>query len=117
MDIGKKIKVLRAKKGVSQQELADAINKTRALVSHIEVTSKVNYYTLREISEALEVTVDYFTDDVTINVINESKTSYSTLADRISKLERENDLLSEIVANQKEIILQLKEKMKPVKKK
>ena len=69
MNIGKKIKVLRAEKGVSQQQLADLINKTRTLISHIEVTSKVNFYTLNEISSALGVPVSYFTDDNFDNLI------------------------------------------------
>ena len=116
MNIGKKIKVLRAEKGMSQQELADLINKTRALISHIEVTSKVNYFTLREISEALDVSVDYFTEDLSQDVLNESKNDYSSLSERVTKVERENVLLNEIISNQKEIIIQLKDKLKAVKK-
>lgn len=113
MDIGKKIKVLRAEKGISQQELADLINKTRTLISHIEVTSKVNFFTLTEIANALNVTVSYFTDDFTSeNVLKEQGVDYSKLSERIKKVERENELLSEIILNQKEIITQLKDKLK-----
>ncbi|NQX96903.1 MAG: helix-turn-helix transcriptional regulator [Flavobacteriales bacterium] len=113
MDIGKKIKVLRAKKGISQQELADLINKTRTLISHIEVTSKVNFFTLTEIANALGVTVPYFTDDFTSsNIVQEDAVNYSTLSERVKKIERENELLNEIIQNQKEIISQLKEKIK-----
>jgi transcriptional regulator with XRE-family HTH domain len=116
MNIGKKIKILRAEKGMSQQELADLINKTRALISHIEVTSKVNYFTLREISEALDMSVDYFTEDLSQDVLNESKNDYSSLSERVTKVERENVLLNEIISNQKEIIIQLKDKLKAFKK-
>lgn len=112
MNIGKKIKVLRAKKGLSQQELADLINKTRALISHIEVTSKVNFYTLNEIANVLDVSTSYFTDDLTPNdIVKETSTEYSTLYERIEKVERENELLNEIIENQKEIIKQLKDKL------
>lgn len=112
MDIGKKIKILRAQKGISQQQLADLINKTRTLISHIEVTSKVNFFTLTEIAIALDVTVAYFTDDFTsVNVVKETSAGYSTLAEKIEQLERENELLNEIIQNQKEIIAQLKEKL------
>ena len=109
MDVGKKIKILREKKGISQQQLADLINKTRTLISHIEVTSKVNFYTLNEISKALGVPVSYFTDDNYANqILEDPKESYIDLADKVKKLERENELLIEIVANLKEIIQQLK---------
>ncbi|MCO6500868.1 MAG: helix-turn-helix domain-containing protein [Vicingus serpentipes] len=112
MDIGKKIKVLRAQKGISQQELADSINKTRTLISHIEVTSKVNYYTLTEIANAIDVTLAYFTEEPSNNkIVNEEKVEYASLAKKIEKLERENELLNEIIQNQKEIITQLKDKL------
>lgn len=111
MDLGKKIKVLRAQKGISQQQLADKINKTRALISHIELTSKVNYYTLTEIAKALNVSISYFDNqDRKTNVANESEGSYSNFSIRIEQLEKENALLTEIVKNQKELIEQLKKK-------
>ncbi len=116
MEIGKKIKVLRAEKSISQQELADLINKTRALISHIEVTSKVNFYTLTEIANVLGVSVAYFTEDnLNKNTTNEDQSNYSSLAERITKVERENELLNEIIENQKEIISQLKDKLNQVK--
>lgn len=111
MDIGKKIKILRAEKGISQQELADLINKTRTLISHIEVTSKVNFYTLTEIANALSVETSYFTDDYTKNIVNEKREDYSNLSERLKKVERENELLNEIIQNQKEIIAQLKDRI------
>lgn len=112
MNIGQKIKVLRAERGISQQKLADLINKTRTLVSHVEVTSKVNFYTLTEIANVLGVSVSHFTDEsVYENIAKENKEEYSSLSDKIKKLERENELLNEIIQNQKEIITQLKEKL------
>ncbi len=89
------------------------MNKTRTLISHIEVTSKVNFYTLTEIANALEVEVAHFTTDYTDeNMVNEDGSAYSVLTDKIEKIERENELLNEIIENQKEIIAQLKDKLK-----
>jgi len=97
---------------IKTEKLADLINKTRTLVSHIEVTSKVNFYTLTEIANVLGVSVSHFTDESDYkNIAKESKEEYSNLSDKIKKLERENELLSEIIQNQKEIITQLKEKL------
>jgi transcriptional regulator with XRE-family HTH domain len=119
MNIGKKMKILRAEKGISQQQLADSINKTRALISHIEVTSKVNYYTLNEIAKSLNVSVDYFIDGLHNEILNEGKIDYASLSKRFNNVERENQLLNEIIinqketiSNQKEIIVQLKDKLK-----
>lgn len=112
MDIGKKIKVLRAKKGLNQQQLADLINKTRTLISHIEVTSKVNFYTLTEIAHALDVPVSYFTDkEHSENIVEETTADYSNLSEKVEKLTHEIELLNEIILNQKELIFQLKEKL------
>ena len=111
MNIGQKIKILRAKKGLNQQGLADRINKTRTLISHIERTSKANYYTLCEIAKVLEVPVTHFTEDNDLEIMEEGQTAYFNLAEKVKKLERENQLLNEIVDNQKEIIQQLKEKL------
>ena len=109
MSIGKKIKVLRAEKGISQEELAVLINKTRALISHIEITSKVNFYTLTELANVFNVPVSYFTEDLnSLNMVKEDRKEYASLPEKLKKLERENELLNEIIQNQKEIIAQLK---------
>lgn len=55
MHLGLKIKLARVAKGFTQNDLAVKINKTRPLISHIEQTGKVNYYTLRSICDALEI--------------------------------------------------------------
>ena len=41
MHIGNKIKQLRTLKGINQQELADKVFKTRALVSYIKIQEKL----------------------------------------------------------------------------
>ena len=117
MEIGKKIKILRAEKGISQQQLADSINKTRALISHIEVTSKVNYYTLNEISNSLNVSVDYFTDSFNNKILNDGKNDYVSLTKHLCNIERENELLKEIITNQRETISNQKENIAHLKDK
>jgi len=111
MEIGKKIKVLRTEKGLNQDQLAEKISRTRTLISHIERTSKVNYYTLNEIAAVLDVPVTYFTDEnYELNTIEEAQEKYNVLSEKVKMLERENELLSEIVDNQKQIINDLKQK-------
>ena len=60
MYIGKKIKLLRTMRGLTQEELAKKINKTRALVSYSEQTGKINHYTLQAILKALGVSEEEF---------------------------------------------------------
>jgi transcriptional regulator with XRE-family HTH domain len=56
MHIGLKIKLARIAKGLTQQDLADKIFKTRPLVSYIEQTGIVNSRTLEEINSVLDMT-------------------------------------------------------------
>lgn len=51
--LGQKIKRLRAFKGMTQEELANALGKTRSLVSYFERTGNINTYTLQEITSIL----------------------------------------------------------------
>lgn len=51
--IGEKLKRLRAFRGMTQEELANAIGKTRSLVSYFERTGSVNKLTLQEIAAVL----------------------------------------------------------------
>jgi transcriptional regulator with XRE-family HTH domain len=86
MHLGLKIKFARMVKGITQAELAEKINKTRALVSHIEQSGQVNYFTLSAIATALEVNFD----DVAPDMINEPTAAY-----KISRKKKEfsfNDL-------------------------
>ena len=56
MHIGLKIKLARIAQGLTQQDLADKIFKTRPLVSYIEQTGIVNTRTLEEIKSVLDMT-------------------------------------------------------------
>ena len=86
MHLGLKIKFARMVKGITQAELAEKINKTRALVSHIEQSGQVNYFTLSAIATALEVNFD----DVAPDMVSEPAVAY-----KISRKKKEfsfNDL-------------------------
>ena len=58
MNVGKSIRKHRQLADLTQEELATKIKKTPALVSHIEQTGKVNYYTLQAIAKVLGTTVE-----------------------------------------------------------
>lgn len=58
MHIGDQIKRARMMKGLTQQQLADKIHKTRPLISSIEQTGKVNIYTLKQICEVLGIDIE-----------------------------------------------------------
>ena len=95
MHSGKKIKLLRNLKNISQEQLGEKINKTRALVSHIEQSGKVNHYTLTSILKVLNI---------------------SHTLDKIEYLQKENDLLKNLVDSQKKLIEALGEKRNRRKK-
>ena len=120
MHLGFKIKVARIAKGFTQQDLADKINKTRPLISHIEQTGKVNSYTLTKICKALQI--DTFTLE---NMVNEKGMPYFSgkegdpgfYKEEIKRLNGEIELLKELISSQKEVIISLREKLTRKKKK
>ena len=54
--LGEKIKRLRSYRGMTQEELATGIGKTRSLISFLERTGSINKYTLSEIARVLNTT-------------------------------------------------------------
>lgn len=113
MHLGKKIKLARVSKSLTQQELADLIHKTRPLISHIEQTGKVNPYTLHEICKVLDLDIANLNFD--FGLVNESgETNYRT---ELESLRTENRLLlqeintlRDLVASQKHLIELLQQK-------
>ncbi|MFZ5554688.1 MAG: helix-turn-helix domain-containing protein [Bacteroidota bacterium] len=110
MHLGLKIKIVRIARGLSQQELADLIHKTRPLISHIEQTGNVNERTYEAICKALKVSPDEVE-----HFVSEPKYSYKgkknlsdELKDEISTLRDEIKALRDIIQSQKEIIEMLK---------
>lgn len=109
MHIGKKIKVVRIYKGISQEELADKIDRTRALVAHIEQSGKVNTNTLENIIRVLGVTKDElenfgeksYTDPAELEAM---QNKLNMLEERLQNYQNENKILKELLQSQKKII-------------
>lgn len=60
-EIGKKIKILRKTRGLTQQQLADKLNVKRATISNYEIGRRSPHIKeLESIAEALGVGLDYF---------------------------------------------------------
>ncbi len=112
MHKGLKIKLARISKGLTQEELAEKIDKTRPLVSSIEQSGQGNYYTLKKICEVLELDIETLE-----NELNEPAKGYKGLnANNLQKennrLEKELHLYQELCESQKENILSLKAQLK-----
>ncbi len=117
MQTGKKIKLLRAIKGLSQEQLADKIGRTRALISHVEQTGKVNYDTLTLILKVLSISKqefdDFEQDNLKLNATKEYQSvtkEMQTLQDRLESCQKENTILKELVETQKDLIAMLKQR-------
>jgi transcriptional regulator with XRE-family HTH domain len=110
MHIGKKIKVVRVKMGMTQEDLAEKIGKTRPLISQIENTGKVKNNTLREICKVLDIDLN----DPEFHAFFEEREVYEktpkTNGKDVEAMERELKTLRELIAAQKEIIAHLKNK-------
>jgi transcriptional regulator with XRE-family HTH domain len=116
MHRGLRIKMARLAKGLTQQELAAKIHKTRPLISHIEQTGKVHPYTLKKIVEELDLTEN------DIYHVNENEKEYRKRAENMAResqnadgllrivdiLERENEALRKLVKLQDEVIESLR---------
>lgn len=106
MHLGEKIKLARVNRGYTQQELADGIGRTRALLSHIEQTGKVNYHTLNAISKFLKLTTEdiELIDKKQIFVKPKSVTENDLLKQEITALKNEIELLKELLETKDKVI-------------
>ena len=91
--------------GLSQGDLAEKINKTRPLISHIESTGKVNSYTLQKICKVLNLEAE--------DLLNEGDELYVNKKDlrlkrELIQMQEKIDILEELVRSQREIINNLK---------
>lgn len=60
-EIGKKIKILRKTRGLTQEQLAEKVNVKRATISNYEIGRRSPHIKeLEDISEALGVNLEYF---------------------------------------------------------
>ena len=69
IDINNKIKIYRAIKNISQQELADALGVTQQTISRIEKLGTTNLITAREIADYFGVGIDdiFLNKNTTLN--------------------------------------------------
>ncbi len=109
MHLGKKIRKARINKDITQDQLANKIGRTRALISHIEQTGKVNHYTLAAIAKSLSLTIDdiEFIDEKQTVTTKKQILENDTLRNEIGNLKKENALLKEFVESQKKLIATL----------
>ena len=98
---GHKLKRIRSIHGMSQEELASAIGKTRSLISHLETSGNINKYTLQEIAAALKIdtaTIENFKLEQ-LSVINDNNENNDYGKLEIKKLK---DEIKELKATVKE---------------
>ncbi|MFN8267345.1 MAG: helix-turn-helix transcriptional regulator [Chitinophagales bacterium] len=113
--LGKKIKKIRAFNGMTQEELALAINKTRSMVSHIERTGEANYYTLKEIARVLNLPLEKLqdnedTNELILNKVSAPQKNLITDTELIQQLKQEIKFLKDTIVQQQKLIFQLTKK-------
>ena len=89
--LGEKLKKIRALHGMSQEDLAKAIGKTRSLISHLETSGNINKYTLKEIASALKIdtaTIENFNYE-NANVVRDLDSTTEYNKDEIQKLKED----------------------------
>ena len=117
--LGEKLKKIRVLHGMSQEDLAKAIGKTRSLISHLETSGNINKYTLQEIAAALEIdtaTIENFNYE-NANVVRDIDPTREYNKDEIQKLKEEITDLKATIKEQWKVIQNLtKTTKKPIKK-
>jgi transcriptional regulator with XRE-family HTH domain len=107
--LGEKLKKIRVLHGMSQEDLAKAIGKTRSLISHLETSGNVNKYTLQEIAAALKIettTIENFNYE-NAHVINDTNKSVEYNKDEIQRLKEEIIDLKATIKEQWKVIQNL----------
>ena len=117
--LGEKLKKIRVLHGMSQEDLAKAIGKTRSLISHLETSGNINKYTLQEIAAALKIettAIENFNYE-NVNILRDlnPKTEYNK--DEIQRLKEEITDLKATVKEQWKIIQNLTKVPKKTSKK
>lgn len=109
--LGQRIKRLRAYRGLTQENLAEALGKTRSLVSFLERTGNINKYTLQEIAKVLAVSVDQLNDETTSNTAEHYASAINQKSGSvIDQLKKENEFLKDTIQHQWDLIKALSEK-------
>lgn len=117
--LGEKLKKIRVLHGMSQEDLAKAIGKTRSLISHLETKGNINKYTLQEIAAVLKIdtaTIENFNFE-NAHVINDQNKGADYGKDEIQKLKEEIIELKATIKEQWKIIQNLTKGTKTTTKK
>ncbi len=119
MHAGKKIKLLRNFQGMSQEELATKIRRTRGLVSYIETTGKVNHETLALILDVFKLNRDEFNAfeqsqsvPAQIKEYNRRSDEVKALQEQVKYYRNENATLHQLVESKQMIIEMLQQQKK-----
>ena len=110
-----KLKRIRSYKGITQQQLADVIGKTRASI-FFERIGQINKYTLYDIASALNVGYDEIEK---VDATEANTTNIATLLSQqnlTEQLKTENDFLKDTINHQWALINELSKKIPSSKK-
>lgn len=109
MHLGKRIKLVRIYKSITQNELADRIGRTRALIAFIEKSGKVNKRTLEDIVKVLGVSqteLDNFGENAVM--VKEELSGYrkklENSEEKLKALQAEISILKDLLDTQKKVI-------------
>lgn len=96
---------MRVVRGLTQQDLANAIGKTRSLISHLERSGEANKHTLKEIADVFQVPVQTLLSETEVSFpnANEPAGHYSSVSEAekmIVQLQKEINFLKENTAKQ-----------------
>ena len=117
--LGEKLKKIRVLHGMSQEDLAKAIGKTRSLISHLETSGNINKYTLQEIATALKIettAIENFNYE-NVNILRDQNPNTGYNKDEIQRLKEEITDLKATVKEQWKIIQNLTKGTKATSKK
>jgi transcriptional regulator with XRE-family HTH domain len=108
MHLGLKIKIARIGKSLTQEQLAEKINKTRPLISSIEQTGKVNHYTLKKICKVLNLDINALENSSAEPELSYNTPNQNDLENRLNQMTLELSYLKNLVESQKDLISSLK---------
>ena len=111
--LGVKVKRIRGFRGMTQEQLAEAVGKTRSLISFYERTGNINRYTLMEIANALQISpeeLESFNVDGAANIAETSRISLDKndlMQHLLDQQRREIDFLKDTIAKQWQLLNEL----------
>ena len=109
--LGEKIKRLRSFWGMTQEDLAKSIGKTRSLISFFERTGNINKYTLAEISRVLNISPEEVEQMEIVSiepVLHEGNDEFYTRSDLYQKMierqQTEIEFLKKTISHQQHLL-------------